>query len=489
MIAYLPELYGDELAYSWFARYFAHMYPAYANALEDLLEDKGMRPDVEFVSRLNADARQTIEKIIPMERLALEHTMFPYYRFAGNMRLQHALEIMAEAGGDAHRLLPVPKNRTGEQKRHIRYCPLCAAKAKEIHGEAYWTRTANIRNVDVCARHRCRLKDTGVELSGRQSLRLYVAEDEIRDMEPEFVEEGLELEFACYLTEIFQKPVDMGNTAAIGEFLNSNLAGTKYLSARGMMRNAGLLFQDMINIYKELPVQGITSLSQVQKIFTGYRWDFYEVCQIAFFLGISADELANPKLPEKSQTEVFNDRVKQLYEQGLGCYRIARELGCSPSTVRNANRIKPAAEHDYSGRKGKYKEDWGKMDEDLIPAVRNVCEKIYNNHGGRPGRVTVYAVCRNLGLPGKRFDYLPKCREVIHGYEEKKEIYWAREVAWCYHHLSETLGEDTIKWRNIRDITNLRKDNFIASLAYLNLFTDEDTEGKIRSLLNGQETV
>lgn len=276
----------------------------------------------------------------------------------------------------------------------------------------------------------------------------------------------------------------MGNTAEIGGFLNSRLENTRYLSIRGGMRNVSLLFQEFMEFYRELPGRGITELSQMQKIFTGYRWDFYEVCQIAFFLEVSTDELADPRLPEKSQTEIFNGKVRQLYAQGLGCYRIAQELGCSPSTVKNANKIKQPAEHDYSGRKGKYKEDWEKMDEELLPAVMDACEQIYHNYGGRPGRVTVYAVCRHLELPGKRFGCLPKCREAISGYEEKKEVYWAREVAWCYRHLAETRDEACIRWRDIRDITNLRKDNFLASHAYLHLFADGCTENKIRGLLS-----
>lgn len=482
MIAYLPELYEDELAYSWFARYFVHMYPVYASALEDLLENRNMRPDVEFVNRLSVDARAAITKVVPMEKLVLGHTMFPCYRFIENERLRHALKAMACHGGDAHRLLPVPKRKDGN--RCIRYCPLCAAKAREIYGEAYWTRTANIRDVDVCARHGCRLKDTGIEISAKQSLRLYAAEDEIKDAAPEFVNDGLELQFARYLTDLFQRPVCMGNTAEIGGFLNSRLENTRYLSIRGGMRNVSLLFQEFMEFYRELPGRGITELSQMQKIFTGYRWDFYEVCQIAFFLEVSTDELADPRLPEKSQTEIFNGKVRQLYAQGLGCYRIAQELGCSPSTVKNANKIKQPAEHDYSGRKGKYKEDWEKMDEELLPAVMDACEQIYHNYGGRPGRVTVYAVCRQLELPGKRFGCLPKCREAISGYEEKKEVYWAREVAWCYRHLAETRDEACIRWRDIRDITNLRKDNFLASHAYLHLFADGCTENKIRGLLS-----
>lgn len=483
MIEYLPELYRDELAYSWFARYFAHMYPVYSNALEDLLENRNMRPDVEFINRLGRDARAAITKVIPMERLVLGHTMFPYYRFIENGRLCHALKAMAGPGGDAHRLLPVPKSRAGGQGRHIRYCPLCAAEARESYGEAYWTRQANIRGVDVCTRHRCRLKDTGIGLSGKQAARLYVAEDEIRDMEPEFVGDGLELEFAEYLTDVFQMPVYMGNAAGIGEFLHSRLEGTKYLSARGMMRNASLLFGDFMEFYKGLPVQGITKLSQMQKIFTGYRWDFYEVCQIAFFLGISVDGLADPKLPGKSQTERFNEEVARMHGSGMGCHRIARALGCSPSTAKTANRAKPKAEHDHSVRKGMQKEDWAGMDEEMLPAVRDACEQIYHNHGGRPGRVTVYAVCRMLGLPGKRFDYLPKCREMINGYGEKKEVYWAREVAWCYADLAGRKDEADIRWRDIRDATNMRKDNFTASFQYLNLFTDGGTEDKIRNLL------
>lgn len=484
MIGYMPVIYPDELVYSWFARYYVHSgHPAYVYALGDLLEGRTMRADLEFIGRLNKDARPVITGVVPMEELVLKHTMLPYYRFIDHGRFRHALNAMTVSDEDAHRLLPVPKNKTIGQNRHIRYCPLCAAEARETYGEAYWTRQANLRNMDICSRHHCRLKDTGIAISGKQSPRLYVAEDEIRDMEPEFVEDGIEMEFAGYLTEVFQKPFNLGNIVAIGDFLNSRLEGTKYLSARGMMRNASILFDELMEFYQELSVQGITGLSQMQKIFTGYRWDFYEVCQIAFFLGIGTDELADPKLPERSQTERFDEKVAQMYASGMGCHRIARVLGCCPSTAKNANRKKPMAEHDHSGRRGVRKEDWGKMDEDMLPAVKDVCEQIYYNHGDRPGHVTVNAVCRMLGLPGKRFDYLPKCREVIQGYEEEKEVYWAREAAWCYTCLLESKEADDIRWRDIRDITNLRRDNFIASFEYLYLFADGETEAKIRGLL------
>lgn len=484
MIGYMPSIYKDELVYSWFARYYVHSgHPAYVFALEDLLENRNMRVDMEFAGRLNMDAGAVIQNIIPMERLILEHTMFPYYRFIESARLQHALKAMSDSSEVAHRLLPVYKSGAGGQIPHIRYCPLCAVEAREVYGEAYWTRLANIRNVDICTRHRCRLKDTGIEISGKKSPRLYVADDEIRDTNPDIVEDGLELEFVRYLTGVFQKPVDMDNLVDIGEFLNSKLEGTSYLSARGKRRNINLLFNDFIEFFRELPNQGLANSSQLQKIFTGYRWDFYEICQLAYFLNISAEELVNPELPTKSQTELFNEKVAKLYDSGLGCHRIAKELGCCPSTARKANQVKLKKEYDHSGRKGIKKSDWNQMDNEMIQQVRDACDRIYCNYGGRPGHVTVYAVCSLLGLPDKRFEYLPKCREVIHGYEEKKEVYWAREVAWCYMNLTGSKEEPDIHWRDIRDITNLRRDNFVASFPYLNLFVDTETENKIRNLL------
>lgn len=483
MIGFMPPIYPNELVYSWFARYYAHSgHLAYVFAIDDLLEKKNIRPDVEFINRLNPAAREIITKMISMEDLILNHTMFPYYRFVENSRLCNALQSMIELVGDVHRLLPVPNNRAVEQFRYIKYCPICATEARQKFGEAYWTRNANLRYIDICTEHRCRLKATGIEISGKKSGRLYVADVEIKDMEPEFVDDGLELRFARYLTDVFQKPINMDNSVDIGEFLNSKLEGTKYLSARGKKRNISLLYDDYMEYYKELPCQGLTKLSQMQKIFTGYRWDYYEICQMAFFLKIRAEELANPRLPEKSQTEIFNDKVARLYEQGLGCHRIAREMRCSSSTAKNANKIKPKVEHDYSGRRGIKKADWEQMDIDMLQQVRETCEQIYHNNGEKPGRVTVYAVCRRLGFPSKRFDYLPRCKAVIQEYAEDYPLYWAREVVWCYQHLVDTIGEDAIRWRDIRDVTNLRKENFIASLPCLRQFTDEDTADRIKAL-------
>ncbi len=481
MIAYLPELFPGELFYSYLARYYCHTTPVYSNAIGDILEKRTIRPDIEFINRLNENARDVITKRISMKELVLEHTMFPTARFIPASRRNFALESMIAQEGDVHNLLPLP---TVKKPRCLKYCPMCAMEMREVYGEAYWTRQANIRNIDVCVKHRCRLKATNIEISGKKSGRLYVADAEIEDIEPEFVDDGLELEFAQYMTDVFQIPINMENSVDIGKFLNTKLEGTKYLSTRGKMRNISLLFDDIMKFYEKLPNQGINQISQMQKIFTGYRWDFYEICQIAFFLRISTDDLVNPKLPEKSQSELFDEKVARLYDAGLGCHRIAREMGCCPSTARKANQSREKRVHDYSAaRRGKQVMDWAEIDIELLPEVQKAINQIYGGGDTRPKRVTEFAVSKYMGWPDKRFNYLPECRKLVQSYFEEFPIFWAREVVWCYQHLDDTIGEEDIRWRDIRDITNLRKNNFIASFPYLCRFTNQETADKIQSLL------
>jgi len=71
--------------------------------------------------------------------------------------------------------------------------------------------------------------------------------------------------------------------------------------------------------------------------------------------------------------------------------------------------------------------------------------------------------------------------------ELQKKFGMNKMVAWCYQYLLESKCEKDIRWRDIRDITNLVKDNFITSLPYLGGFTDEGTAGKTRNLLPAQD--
>ena len=77
-IGYLPEVYPDELFYSWVSRTFVHSGHALHNAvLREFFCKRSDNPSKEFLGNLNEDAKNVIQKVIPLRELILQHTMVP----------------------------------------------------------------------------------------------------------------------------------------------------------------------------------------------------------------------------------------------------------------------------------------------------------------------------------------------------------------------------------------------------------------------------
>ena len=139
MTMYLPEIYPDELVYSWLARYYIQTgYVRYAFVAEELFQSKIVRPDIEFVNQYTTPMLQAITEKMPMSEIIENHTMFPYYgRFLQKERRNRAYTAMIQTKGNYHNLLPMPK-RKGNTDRYLRYCPVCAENDRKQYGEAYW---------------------------------------------------------------------------------------------------------------------------------------------------------------------------------------------------------------------------------------------------------------------------------------------------------------------------------------------------------------
>ena len=76
MISYLPEIYPDELAYSWFCRYFVHSgCLTHKMALSDILCKRFCNPSKEFLGNLNPEMQRRIKEIYSIKALILEHTI------------------------------------------------------------------------------------------------------------------------------------------------------------------------------------------------------------------------------------------------------------------------------------------------------------------------------------------------------------------------------------------------------------------------------
>lgn len=480
MISYFPGLYPDELFYSVVSRYFAHIYPSYILAIENLCKTKTSRIDMEFgLQSLNSDTKNFLEQVYGLKNILLHNTMFPQYaKFETVERRNLAAQVMLTGEGDIHSALIFPKNKSGS--RYLRYCPLCFEKDRNEFGEAYWHRLHQIRGINVCNKHGCYLHNSDIEINSKSSPRLWVADDIVVDSSINYASDE-EKQFTDYVVKIMQSPIPT-EQSSLSEWLISKLEGTEYITARGKRKFTSKLYSDIKEFYSEFGCEGIEYQHQVAKLFTGNNNNFIDICKLCFFLNIPINEIVNPKLSEKSQTERFNEKVNQLYKEGLGCHRIARKVGTCPSTALKANRIKEKAPHNHAVRKGMAKQDWDKRDEKMLPFVRKLCEKIYTGNGERPKRVTINAITKAMNWPDKRLNYLPKCKELVRTYSsESVEEYWAREIVFYYEKFRNESA--SISWRRLRDITNMRREDFERCKKYLNNYTDGDTVDKIRRII------
>lgn len=470
MIAYFPTAYPDELLYSQLARYYTKSgYMAYTFAAEDLFLKKTVRPDMEFINSYTPAAVQAITRDLPMKAVIEKHTMFPCYgRFLPRERRQKAFEALVNMEGNYHNLLPIPQSKNGKA-RCLKYCPVCSSHDREQYGETYWHQIHQLIGIHVCPIHHCYLIDGDVLISGKATPSLKTAEGIILLSESyTFSDNKIECTVATYMAKVFQSDVDMDSYVTIGEFLHSRMANTKYRSVRGEQRNIALFHTEFIEFYKELPDNRFTELWQIQKVLTDDRVNFYEICLMAMFLGITADELVHMELPEKTQQQLFDEKVYRLHEQGLKYPAIAKALNAPYVTVKAIGEQRYGTYHKPQKKplkSGAKPQDWNQIDEDTLPLVKDAIRQLQGDGATRPKKVTAFAVEKLLHLPSKRISlYLPKCLAEIQRHQESQEQYWAREIVWAVRQVADSGG--SLTWRKIRDLTNMRRRDFETCLPY-----------------------
>lgn len=468
MIALFPSIYEDELAYSLFARYYMKSgFTTFLDVAEALYMNKWCRPDAEFINKLSPEVQRLITRDMAMETFVEYHTMLPYYgRFISMERRKKALESLVSMDGNYRNILPVANSRSGE-KRFLRYCPECVKEDREIYGETYWHRIHQMPDVNVCSKHGCYLQESRVPLNAKSSPNLIPAEQEIEDTEVLYCNNGRELELANYITSVFLAPMDYKKTDNIGIFLHEKLP-RKYLSDSGLVRSITEFYEDYKNFYKKTP--SIMKEANMQKIFNGYRWSCYDICQMALFEGIEVQEL----LSFHASTEnIMKNTYEKLAKQYELEYSVVEAIG---DKIIKDYYHKSRVQKKCGARKYK----WNQIDEKLLPEVKRLLEEMYHKQEGRPVKINIHYVVRKMNLPDKYFDNLPLCKTEILKYEETQEHFWAREILWAIRKIEDE--GNTACWSRVAKLINIRKRNFEASIPDLLKMSDDDATGKINRM-------
>ena len=444
MITYLPTIYPDELVYSWFCRYYVHLGCfSHKMALQELYCKKSDYLSKEFIGNLNNEAMEQIDEIYSLDKLVLDHTMYPQYgRFIPLAEKKEALYRLGHDSCDVHYLFPVLPRNEGE--RYLRFCPLCVKEDRETYGEAYWHRKHQIRNMSICTRHKCRLIESSVPAKSEQSFTFCPAENYTYDREAEFENDLSVIQYMEYLVSVFDSVMDFDNDIPISSILYDGMSRTKYLKPSGRSRYTKMLAEDINIFYENMGVCNIVSVYQIQRILLGSLSEFSAICQIAFFLGMRAERLTASSLT-----------VEQIKQEQDSHY------------MRNTAPV-----------------DWELLDREMAPVLEKVIKAVYDgtaNENGRPERVSEKLVYREMNLLGHQLENMPQCKAIFEKYTESYPETWARKITWAYKKLEEE-GKPFC-WTDIRRISGVKKKNFQAIVPYLIKHTDVKLLERIKKLV------
>lgn len=421
MISYLPEIYPDELAYSWFCRYYVHSgCLTHKAALNDILSNRHDNPSKEFLGHINPHMMAAIQQMHSISDVILCHTMYPQYaRFIPLEDKKKALYHIGFDFCDVHHLFAILPRC--ESDLYLKYCPLCADEDRRQYGETYWHRVHQIRNMQICTKHNCRLVNSAVTAKSEQTFTLCPAESYIADQKPIMETDPLKIAFSKYMVDVFNAPIDFEKVIPISAVLYHGMRSTQYLKSTGKTRYTKQFAEDIQAYYTRLDICDIASMSQIQRVLLGGdRFDFSVICQIAFYLGMDIETLTNPvltaaQIEKEKNTHYMKDRP----------------------TV-----------------------DWAAFDAETAPVLERVARSIYDgttSETGRPERVSEKIIYRELNLPKHRLENLPKCRAILEKYTETYEESWARRLIWAYKKLKVEDNGTPFYWSDLRSISGVKK--------------------------------
>ena len=421
MITYLPPVYPDELAYSWFCRYYIHSGSlTHKMALNDLFCKRSDSLNKEFIGNLNPEARERIEKVMSMEDVVLKHTMFSQYARFSMGKEQILNTLINKATVDVHKLFPILPREDND--RYLKYCPMCVIEDREQYGETYWHRIHQIRGMQVCTKHGCMLHSSNVSAISYNSFSFQPTEFNVDgDREVVMVDREI-LNYSKYIVKVFDAPMGFDNKTPVCAILHKVLKKQGYL--KGSQRKVQQLSEDIRDFYSNFGLNNIASFNQVQRVLHGSLYEFSTVCQIAFFLKVPVSKLISATLTQVEITEGTSHRKA-------------------------------------------VKKDWITLDKEIAPALEKFADGIYNgiNTFGRPEKVSLKRVCREFGLHEQSLECLSKCKSIVDRYSETQEEYWAREIVWAYKMLVEK--EKTFYWSDVRKLTGIKKCNLDRVIPYL----------------------
>ena len=409
MIAALERFYEHETLYSLLARTHARTGISGAEFCKEVLFKSSAYFDLNYFDSYRPEFVDLLKTQIPLSELVLEHTLFKHYaRFLPFERRKEAYEKAISLSTGMRRYLPIPQLK--QVGFPIRYCPKCLYRGRETNGEGYIKCIHQIRELKVCVV--CGdiglLDSSIIDYKQRPTVLKTIEATGPKDL-PEviYAKDDINRVMATYVYEIYQQPLNLDNPVSISAFLRSKMAYSRYMSARGERLDLTMLFRDIKSYYVGLEKFTLTK-RRLGYLLNDESYNPYEIALIGLFLDVTPEEMANPRMPPKSQTEMFDSEVKDLRDNGFNILEIARQMKVHHQIISNVLK----GVYEVKGPQGvKHKPsewDWKTIDRESSNKLPNLIKNLIER--GVP--ITKRNLSVELGLKDISWRALPKTRKV-----------------------------------------------------------------------------
>lgn len=418
MIKHFPKIYPGELFYSYLSRIACHNgFLWHMGIAREILKNPSAGANYNYINILKDDFRRELERYIPIEQIALKHTLFKYYAvFLPYDKKNEAFEIAIKNNRDLSFFhLPIPNNK---RDYYLRYCPMCVKEDREEYGECYFHLEHQIPEVKCCFRHGVKLIDTKV-LNERTHVSSFVPLELLVGELNEIKANAIEVEIARYIAETIKYDIDLEVKYPIGSWLSDCLED-KYFSPRGEQKQLDKIMGDLQYFYRDFGDFNINK----RRLATIYRNDYinvFDIFLIALFERIPPRDLVSFRQTKQARWEVFDEKVKELKAVGLNNAQIAAELKVNHEVVRQ---ILLGTYDKPKNNKARYKcqkWDWEAIDLVSCKELDRIIEK-------KPLKViTKSSIAAELGLNDKSLRNLPKLKERVKHYKNLSKVNSVRE--------------------------------------------------------------
>ncbi len=303
MIGFLPVLREDELFSSLLMRLFkeeAYIFPKHFK--QEILENGKERFNYLFPNKYKREFIELLDKIYGYNNIVEKHTLLGWNTLFGNY------------------------SGVSPTDGFIRYCPCCLKEKK------YLQVLPQIRELNYCPEHGCLYLKSNLSLN-RDTNYLIKSIDDFDPVRKSKYQRttlsSINVQISKYISEILNVPRNGLKQAKICKYLRQCIPLEYFFTKTRARINSTKIKTTLDGFYKDLDGYSLTG-RQIRRALSGESINPFHICLIAYWLGISPNDLINRRRIKKDS---IKSKIVKLKTDGLSERQIANQLNISKTNV------------------------------------------------------------------------------------------------------------------------------------------------------------